>query len=68
MKKVKWISVEDSLPEELDFPHERQLWLLTSNYGTMSGMFLNGIFMKDYSSQILSVTHWFILPNGLDSK
>jgi len=66
MKKVKWIAVDKKLPEEIEFPHEQKLWLLTENYGTMSGMFHKNKFMKNYACEILNVTHWLILPNGSD--
>jgi len=64
MRNVKWNSVKDKLPNQLEEPHRQSLWLLTKNYGTFSGMYHNGKFMKDYACELLDVTHWIELPDG----
>ena len=59
---MKFIDVQEKLPEEYVEPHKHMLWILTEKYGPMSGFYYKGKFMKDYACEILNVIGYIELP------
>lgn len=62
MKEMDWIEVSKRLPKEIKEPHKKKLWLSTEKYGEFVGFFANGKFLRDYSCEVLNVTHWMVTP------